>query len=176
MQIVLPWDGGIAQYQSKFENVQLEVPSCCPDCGCTKFHKWGTYERGVVEERKDHRISIQRIRCVKCGKTYSYLPSFCVSRLCCSVDYMMAILQALIQKLRISFDERQRWAYALLRRFRDSENLWLVFLRSKGFGEFPPDKTERTAKIFTALLKLHREENILPGFFWETGRHFMAAK
>ena len=176
MQIVLPWDGGIAQYQSTFKDVQPETPSCCPDCGCTKFHKWGKYERGVVEERGEYRISIRRIRCVKCGKTYSYLPSFCVPRLCYSVDYMMVTLKVLIQKLRVSFDERQRWAYALLRRFRDSENLWLTFLRAKGFRDFPPDKAERTAKIFTALLKLHRDKNLLSDFLWETGRHFMAVK
>jgi len=176
MQIVLPWGQGIAQYQTEFADLQAEHPHKCPECGCTKMHKWGTYERCVIEEKGEHRILIQRIRCVKCGKTHSYLPSFCVSELCYSSDFVMTMLNALILKLQYSFEERKRRAYAFLRRFRDSENLWLVYLRARGFGDFLTDKTERTAKIFTALLKLHREENILSGFLRETGRHFMSAK
>jgi hypothetical protein len=88
----------------------------------------------------------------------------------------MAILNALIHKLRYSFEERKRRAYAFLRRFKDNESLWLVFLRARGFRDFPPDKTERTVKIFTALLESHREHNISLGFLRETGRHFMSAK
>ena len=176
MQIVLPWNQGIQQYQSEFKDLRSEHPRQCPGCGCVKFHRWGKYERDVVEERRDHRISIQRIRCVKCGKTCSYLPSFCVSGLSYGIDFIMTILKSFIQKLRYSLEERKRRAYALLRRFRDYENLWLVFLRSRGFEDFPPDKAERTAKIFTALLKLHREENVLSVFLRETGRHFMSVK
>jgi hypothetical protein len=99
-----------------------------------------------------------------------------VSGLCYGVDFIMVILKTFTQKLRYSFEERKRRAYALLQRFKDLESLWLVFLRARGFRDFPPDKTERTAKIFTALLKIHRDENILSGFLRETGRHFMSAK
>ena len=176
MQIVLPWNQGIVKYQSEFAALQTEHPGRCPLCGCTKFHKWGKYERYVVEESRYHRISIQRTRCVKCGKTHSYLPSFCVSRLCYGADFIMATLNALILKLRCSFEDHKRRAYAFLRRFRESENLWLTFLRSRGFGNIPARKKERAAKIFTALLKIYKEENFLSDFLRETGRHFMCAK
>jgi hypothetical protein len=88
----------------------------------------------------------------------------------------MAILNALIQKIRISLEERRRRAYALLRRFREAESLWLVFLRAKGFLDFPDDKKERDVKIFSALLEIHRSGELLSGFFKETGRHFMSVK
>ena len=176
MQIVLSWNQGISQYQSDFKGLQAEHPRQCPGCGCSRFHKWGKYTRYVVEACEEHRVSIQRILCVKCGKTSSYLPSFCVSGLSYGVDFIMIILKSFIQKLQYSLEERRRRAYALLRRFRDYENLWLVFLRARGFEAFPPNKVARTAKIFTALLKLHRKENILSGFLRETGRHFMSVK
>jgi DNA-directed RNA polymerase subunit N (RpoN/RPB10) len=81
MQIVLPWNQGIEQYQSDFKNLQIERPRRCLGCGCGKFHKWGKYIRCVIAEKTDFQICIQRIRCVKCGETHSYLPSFCVSGL-----------------------------------------------------------------------------------------------
>ena len=176
MQMVLPWGKGIAQYKSEFKNMDFEKPERCPHCGCVKFHKWGKYERYVVEEGEEERISIQRVCCVKCLKTYSYLPSFCVSGVCYSVDYIITLLRALILKTRFELGELRRRAYAYLRRFADFESLWLVFLRARGFGDFSPDKKERMMKIFTALLDFHQNTNLLAGFFQETGRHFMPAK
>jgi hypothetical protein len=176
MQMVLSWNSGISEYESGFKKVQPEQPQCCPGCGCGKFHKWGKYERHVIEENSGGRISIRRIRCVKCGKTHSYLPAFCVSRISYSINFIIAILKAFILKLRISLKERIRRAYALWRRFREAENLWLVFLRARGFRDFPADSKERTEKIFTILEKLHKEDNLSSIFFLETGRHFMSAK
>jgi hypothetical protein len=88
----------------------------------------------------------------------------------------MAFLRALVLKIRFSLGEQRRRAYAFLRRFAESENLWLVFLRAKGFWDLPADKQERRVKIFTALLSFHEEGTLLTGFFAETGRHFMSAK
>jgi hypothetical protein len=148
MQMVLPWDSGIGQYQSGFEEMQPESPPCCPVCGCKKFHRWGKYERYVEDEKGYSRICVRRIRCVKCGKTHSYLPSFCVSKMSCSTDFVMAVLKAFVFKLRISLEERQRWAYALWRRFRESESLFLTFLRAKGFRAFSNEKQARTRRYF----------------------------
>jgi hypothetical protein len=88
----------------------------------------------------------------------------------------MAVLNALLLKAPFPFGDMRRQAYSFLQRFVRPESLWLVFLRSIGFGDFPADKKERGTKIFTALLKIHQEQNLLPGFFRATGRHFMSAK
>lgn len=176
MQIVLPWNKGIAEYQTGFGDISPEHPQRCVRCGCAKFHKWGKYMRNVTEEHRDHLISIRRIRCVKCGQTHSYLPSFCMSRCGLCADLLMALLNALIRKIRVCLEDRRRRAYALLRRFRDSESLWLTYLRARGFSDFPADKQERTAKIFSSLLELHRLGNLFSDFFEETRRHFMSVK
>jgi len=177
MQFVLTWKKGIPRYKSDFKTIEFEIPERCPQCGCGKFHKWGKYVRHVIEETADTPIYIQRIRCVKCLKTYSYLPSFCLSGICYGLDFVMEILKALLLKTPFSFgDMMRRRAYAFLQRFVRSENLWLVFLRSIGFKDFPADKKERGTKIFTALLEIHQNKNLLSSFFRETGRHFMSEK
>ena len=176
MQLVLPWREGISRYQSGFKDIEFGMPERCFQCGCGKFHKWGKYVRYVMEEKADHPIDIQRIRCVKCHKTYSYLPSFCLSGISYGLDFVMAILNALLFKLRVSLGNMRRRAYAFLQRFVRSENLWLLFLRTRGFGSFPEDRKKRATKIFTALLKIHRNGNLLSDFLGATGQHFMSAK
>jgi len=176
MQRVLEWKGEIEQYKTAFKNLRIEKPDKCQHCGCGKFHKWGTYERHVIGLDMEHRISIRRVCCVKCGKTYSYLPSFCVSGVCYGLDCIMKFLSALILKTRFELEERKRRAYAFLKRFAGIENLCLVYLRARGFGELPEVKLERNVKIFTALLEIHENYCLSMRFFKETGRHFMSAK
>ena len=175
MQEVLSYGKGIAEYQAGFLDMQIKRPSRC-GCGCAKFHKWGTYRRYVVEEEAEYQIPIQRYRCVKCRKTYSYLPSFCLSGHCYSADLVMKLLSALLLKIRFVLGEMRRRAYIFLKRFVRLENLWLVFLRARGFGDFPKNKQERTGKILGALLEQYAGEDFASTFLAETGRHFMAAK
>jgi hypothetical protein len=176
MQLVFVWQKGILRYQFEFNNMEFEMPERCPQCGCVKFHKWGKYARYVIEETAEHQIDIQRIRCVKCLRTCSYLPSFCLSGMNYGLDFVLTILNALLLKIRFSFGDIRRRAYAFLQRFVRLENLWLVFLRSTGFGDFPADKKKRATKIFTALLKIHQNGNLSSSFLAETGRHFMSVK
>lgn len=175
MQKILEWKGSVSEYKAGFKKLELEKPGKC-GCGCVKYHKWGKYERYVIEEKAEYIIAVQRICCVKCGKTISYLPSFCVSKKSYSVNLIMAILSALILKNRVELGDRRRYAYVILRRFVGLEKLWLTFLRSKGFGDIPRVRKERGVKIFTSLLKLHETKNITSSFFGETGRHFMCEK
>ena len=175
MQKVLQWERSIPEYQKEFKYLQLEKPENCR-CGCVKFHKWGKYERYVITENGEYIVPVQRICCVKCGKTYSYLPSFCVRNFSYGLDLIMAFLKALILRIRFDFDDRKRLAYAIRKRFVRLEKLWLVFLRARGFGDFPVTQKERTVKIFTALLKFHENKNLTLRFLEETGRHFMCVK
>ena len=176
MQLVLPWEKGIILYQSEFKKLQLEKPERCQKCGCAKFHKWGKYVRYVIEETTEHQVYIQRICCVKCLKTYSYLPSFCLSGISYGLDFVIVFLKALVLKTQLSLGELRRRAYAYLKRFTTLENLWLVFLRARGFGEFSADSKERKEKIFTALMEFYENGSLLADFFQETRRHFMSVK
>lgn len=175
MQRVLSWEKSIPEYQSEFTNTQIEHPSRC-NCGCTKFHKWGTYKRYVVEADCDHHISVQRYRCVKCRKTCSYLPSFCLRGFHYSADLVMKLLEVLLLKIQFELGEMRRQAYIFLKRFVRLENVWLVFLRARGFRDFPSERRERTVKIFAALRKQYMDTDFGANFLEETGRHFMAAK
>ena len=172
MQKILQWTGSISEYQEGFKNLKLEKPEKC-SCGCAKFHKWGIYERYADAEKESYRVPIQRICCIKCKKTYSYLPSFCVSGFCYSVDFIITILKALILKIKFDFGERKRRAYDILKRFVILENLWIAFLRTRGLGYITADKNEKRVKILTALLEIHENKNLMTSFLRETGKHFM---
>jgi hypothetical protein len=96
--------------------------------------------------------------------------------MCYSADFIIKVLCALILKIRFELEDMRRYAYAILNRFVRLENLWLLFLRTRSFKDFPIAKKERTVKIFTALLKYHESKNLISSFFDETGRHFMSLK
>jgi hypothetical protein len=85
------------------------------------------------------------------------------------------MLKALLFK-RFSLGDIWRQAYVFLSRFIRSESLWLIYLRARGFADFPTDKKMRLEKIFAALVKIHQNNNPTASFFKETGRHFMCAK
>ena len=172
MQILLQWSKCIPEYQENFKDLQLEKPEKCR-CGCVKFHKWGKYERDVVEENKDYRVPIKRICCVKCRATYSYLPSFCVSKTSYSANFIMLFLKVLILKTKYELGETKRIAYIYLKRFTQLENLWLVFLRVREFGYLPTNKKEKRIKIFSELLRIYESKNFMTCFLQETGRYFM---
>lgn len=172
MQKILQWEKSIPEYQAEFKKLQFEKPEKC-SCGCTKFYKWGKYERYVADINGDYPILIKRICCVKCRATYSFLPSFCISKACFSADFIMLFLEVLILKFKYELGDMKRQAYTFLKRFTESENLWIVFLRTRGLGYITADKKERRVKIFTALLKIHENKNLITSFFSETGRHFM---
>lgn len=176
MQEVLSYSGGIAAYKSEFGGAKKALSVQCKKCGCTKFHKWGRYRRNIVDENADDKIFVQRYRCVKCRETHSRLPSFCLRGIVYSADFVMKLLEAVILKVRAISEEKKRQAYIFLRRFVRLENLWLVFLRARGFGDFPRDEKERRAKIFTSLQRLYAGKEFAVDFLRETGRHFMAAK
>jgi hypothetical protein len=99
-----------------------------------------------------------------------------LSRLYYSADLVIKLLSALLLKIGSVASEMKRQAYIFLKRFVSLENLWLVFLRARGFGEFSGNKRERTVKIFTALQKQYADKDFMADFLRETGRCFMASK
>jgi len=88
----------------------------------------------------------------------------------------MKLLEVLLLKIQFELGEMRRQAYIFLKRFVRLENVWLVFLRARGFRDFPSERRERTVKIFAALRKQYMDTDFGANFLEETGRHFMAAK
>ncbi len=51
----------------------------CDNCGFEgKLHRHGFYSRNVITKHKVHRISVLRVKCPSCDKTYSFLPPFVI--------------------------------------------------------------------------------------------------
>jgi len=51
----------------------------CENCGYEgKLHRHGFYSRNVITKYKVHKISVLRVKCPSCDKTYSLLPPFVI--------------------------------------------------------------------------------------------------
>jgi hypothetical protein len=77
------------------------APKKCPfgDCGINlEMQKHGFYIRMLITITATYRIRVRRYKCPKCGRTLSMLPSFCVARVLYSVDFIIALLQYVINK------------------------------------------------------------------------------
>ena len=75
------------------------APVKCPhgDCGIPlKMKKNGYYTREVITLTFSGRIRIRRYKCLKCGKTVSMLPSFCVAGFTYGVEFIITLLQQVI--------------------------------------------------------------------------------
>jgi len=56
-----------------------QAPNCCPHCSIpVMMRKHGFYKRYIIHFAFEGYIYIRRYICVKCGRTVSMLPSFCV--------------------------------------------------------------------------------------------------
>ena len=180
MQHVLRWLRGIEEYIAGFGTLRVEFPQRCAGCGCSKFYRWGKYERNLIDDVTAYRVPIRRVCCTKCRGTVSYLPDFCISRVQYSVSFVMGLLQWLAAGVgpapesAASQEHIRRRGYAYRRRFERGESLWLTFLRGLRIKMVPPKGKARTRELFFALRRLWEAGELLCGFNSATGRHFMA--
>ncbi|WP_220427500.1 DUF6431 domain-containing protein [Desulfotruncus alcoholivorax] len=69
------------EYQRIGKNFPFPVPDSCPNPEClikVPPQKHSFYERNIIDTNFCGRILIRRYYCKHCGKTISYLPSFCL--------------------------------------------------------------------------------------------------
>jgi hypothetical protein len=180
VQKVLQCDGRIEEYLADFAARRVTGLERCPECGCLKFYRWGSYKRNVVDKNKEYRIPVRRMRCANCRKTISFLPDFCVSRAQYSAGYVIQLIswalgllgaESLAPDAPDARENLRRRAYFYRERFVRTEELWRKFLHrfgvdnntQGGFGE-----------IVKALGSLWREGKFLYEFYKATGTHFMA--
>jgi len=91
------------------------IPRKCPygDCGINlEMKKNGFYIRMLITITVTYWIRVRRYKCPKCGRTLSMLPSFCVTRISYSVDFIIALLQYAINKCSIRKTVREWRAIA----------------------------------------------------------------
>jgi len=75
------------------------APKKCPhsDCGIPlEMKKNGYYTRLVITLTFAGQIRIRRYKCLKCGRTVSMLPSFCMAGFTYGVEFIILLLQQAI--------------------------------------------------------------------------------
>jgi hypothetical protein len=100
--------GGIGEYPA--------APKKCPfgDCGINlEMKKNGFYIRVLITITITYRIRIRRYKCPKCGRTLSMMPSFCIAGISYSIDFIVALLQYVINKCSIKRTVREWRAIAV---------------------------------------------------------------
>jgi len=83
------------EYARQGENFEFPVPERCPNPACMvpiPPKKHGFYQRNCLDFNYRGRIIIRRYYCPYCGKTVSYLPSFCLPY----YQYSLAIIYLIL--------------------------------------------------------------------------------
>ena len=132
--------GGVGEYPA--------APYKCPfgDCGTNiEMKKNGFYVRLLITITFTGWIRIRRYKCPKCGRTLSMLPSFCVAGFSYSVDFIVALLQYVINKASIKKAVRE-WRAIAAEVSRRLVNKYLTRLRNNrgmiqyGINQISPGK------------------------------------
>ena len=104
MQMILRTDLGAKEYNKWIrENDIPNLPSKCPICeNYTEFRKHGFYQRNAISLESIVQIYIRRYRCVKCGRTLSFLPQFCHPRFQYGILVIFLFLSAVLSSATVS--------------------------------------------------------------------------
>jgi len=86
------------EYYCQGKKFPFPAPTCCPNPACRAKvppQKHDFYYRNVVTGNFSGRVPIRRYYCKYCGKTVSYLPSFCLPHFQYTVDLIYMALEYL---------------------------------------------------------------------------------
>lgn len=81
MQQIMPITESPQEYASLGRDYPFPQPACCPYSDCLMpipLKKHGFYLRYLIDSGFYGKILIRRYYCPYCGRTVSYLPSFCL--------------------------------------------------------------------------------------------------
>ncbi len=77
MQILLPFEGSVHQYNAAMPDVDRYRPDHCPQCAARRpLRGHGSYRRTLVDQGFDGLIRVRRYLCRVCKRTISLLPVF----------------------------------------------------------------------------------------------------
>jgi transposase-like protein len=145
-----------------------DAPNKCSygDCGINlKMKKHGFYSRFIRTITFTGWIRIRRYKCLKCGRTLSMLPSFCLAGFSYSVDFIIALLQYVINTGSINKTVREWFALGIeisrrliskyLTRIRNNRRLIQYGINQLSPGNIelgrPPGDTEWTKSFLSGM-------------------------
>jgi len=144
------------EYQRLGEDFPFPAPNSCPNPGClvqVPPQKHGFYARNALTGNFSGRILIRRYYCKHCGKTISYLPSFCLPYFQYAVETILTALCYVLDsqyslQVCLEFLKHLQWAPSHLqfyvRRFLNNLNRIKVGLRQLLPGtRLPPDEEDK---------------------------------
>jgi len=166
------------------------APKKCPhsDCGIPiQMKKNGFYTRVVITLTFTGRIRIRRYKCLKCGRTVSMLPSFCVAGFTYGVEFIITLLQHVInigsikktvKKWRSRFESiSRRLVSKYMTRLRNNRKMIQYGINQLspdniGLGRMPGDNDWTKSFLFGIRPRLCPEFNA--DFQKITGKSFMS--
>jgi len=168
-----------------------EAPKKCPygDCGINlKMKKHGFYGRFLRTITFIGWIRIRRYKCPKCGRTLSMLPSFCVAGHSYSVDFIVALLQYVINTgsikktvkgwFAIEVDISRRLVNKYMTRLQKNRRLIQYGMNQLSPGNIelgrPPGDAEWT-KSFLCGMRPSLSPEFNANFHKTTGKSFMSS-
>ena len=167
------------------------APKKCPFGGCginLEMKKHGFYSRMLITITFTYWIRIRRYKCSKCGRTLSMLPSFCVAGISYSVEFIVTLLQYIVNKGSIKKVVRE-WRNIAANVSRRLANKYLARLRNNrgliqyGINQMSPDNISlgrisgdaEWTKSFLGGMRLSLFPEFNAKFHKITGKSFMSS-
>jgi hypothetical protein len=146
----------IETYSLRGKKNDFPTFDCCPLCrAMNTLLRHGYYERNAIEEEACHRITICRLKCPDCRRTFSILPDFLLPYFQHTLAFMIRILLALWQ-WGMQFCTRQLRRFYKIRLDGKLTEIEL-FLRKIGHLEaFPQKRSEKTAAFLLMIQTMER--------------------
>jgi hypothetical protein len=181
------------EYHQIGKNFFFPVIASCPNPACLVSlppEKHGFYDRNVIDEKFEGRIMIRRYYCKYCGKTVSFLPSFCLPYFQYTIEMILTVLCYMLDaqhSLRVCLQllKHLHWSPAHLqfyvRRFLTNLKFIKIGLRQLlprvDLPEDTLDKKEGARKILHIVTSgFPQIQTFSTRFFAQCGRSFMATR
>jgi transposase-like protein len=128
---------------------------CCPFCrAMNTLLRHGYYERNAIEDEVCHRITIFRLKCPDCRKTFSILPNFLLPYFQHTLSFMIRILLTLWScGMQLCTRQRRFYKKRLDGKLTEIE----LFLRTLEHLEaFPQKRSEKEAAFLLLIQAMER--------------------
>ena len=115
----------------------------CPGCrGVVRLKRHGFYWRNAIEEEREYRIPICRLKCPSCEKTVSLLPSFLLPYFQHTLQQVVTeVHRSLVDTIRRSRQRVEFYRRRYLKQLKQVE----MFFRAEGCRKRLPDNTKEKA-------------------------------
>lgn len=138
---------------------------CCPVCrAMNTLLRHGYYERNAIEDEVCHRITICRLKCPDCRKTFSILPNFLLPYFQHTLAFIIRILLTLWSCVRQLCTRQLRFFYK--KRLDGKLPEIELFLRTWAHLEAFPQKQSEKAAAFLFLIQA-MERTLFTQRWWQ---------